>query len=492
MELPAFAKNGMRTHWLWISLFVALSAFADAPERINYQGKLLSGTNLVNGVQIIVFRLYDAPENGGVLYSETQTVTVSDGFYSSQIGLNNPLPGSLVNALAAAPVYLEVEVGGTPMAPREPLVSAAYSLTSVSKSGDTVNGPLTLQSTGVVGHVLSFPSTNGNWYLARHGDQDNNTWHLSFNGYIPPDGSPWTFAEITNQPCYLIGFESKFDNGAFVGGESYISYLPIGSTNWRNREMGYYNATNDAGGYKIFSDPVVIHRGFVTPSQPANDFEMWGQAAFHDNIVVGYETSETNRTDGKVIVLLTMVTNTAETNLLGTVAWAYRGTDGTRLTGVVMRVYNADYWNSFRWSLWTLNPFSAYPTSDLSKRLEVGPWLDNTNIFTLTQTLFDPQTGIILGGVWTNAWPSFGTDAALALGQGASAEDGVERVAIGHNLTNWIDDSAAVRGTLYTDGGTGLFMRATFGEGNWSGLYTDGTNLFFMNATGATEKITHL
>ena len=86
-----------------------------------------------------------------------------------------------------------------------------------------------------------------------------------------------------------------------------------------------------------------------------------------------------------------------------------------------------------------------------------------------------------------------------ALGYYASAgnlshPDGSCRVAIGTYATNQLagGDSAVIRGSHYADGGTGIYFRATFGSGEWAGLYTDGTNLFFKNTAGATQKLTNL
>ncbi len=79
----------------------------------------------------------------------------------------------------------------------------------------------------------------------------------------------------------------------------------------------------------------------------------------------------------------------------------------------------------------------------------------------------------------------------IALGQSASA-DGTNRITIGNRITNAVNNSAAVRGTLYLEGGTGVFLRTSAGTGNWAGFYTDGVNLFFVNATGGVQQITSL
>ncbi len=60
-----------------------------------------------------------------------------------------------------------------------------------------------------------------------------------------------------------------------------------------------------------------------------------------------------------------------------------------------------------------------------------------------------------------------GAGSNVAVGAFANAQAGRERIAIGHNVTNAINDSAAIRGTLYLDGGTNVMMRPIFGSGAW-------------------------
>ncbi len=63
----------------------------------------------------------------------------------------------------------------------------------------------------------------------------------------------------------------------------------------------------------------------------------------------------------------------------------------------------------------------------------------------------------------------------IAIGQYASTHDpdhvnGGDRIAIGREVTNKTENSCAIRGTLYLDGGTGVLYRSTFGNGAWTAL----------------------
>ena len=113
---------------LAVFLACASSALADAPELINYQGRLIDGTNLVQGTVTIVFGICTNAAGGNALYADTQTVTVVDGLYAVTIGASNTPNGALRSALAHPPCYLQVTVDGVPLAPREPLASVSYAL----------------------------------------------------------------------------------------------------------------------------------------------------------------------------------------------------------------------------------------------------------------------------------------------------------------------------------------------------------------------------
>ncbi|MCX6917403.1 MAG: hypothetical protein NT167_30940, partial [Verrucomicrobia bacterium] len=111
------------------------AAFAQSPQLINYQGRLLSGTNLVNGNVGLALRLFNVPVGGSALYVDSNTVPVADGLYSTFIG-DNTVSGSLADALANPSVWIEVAVNGVALAPRERLASAAYAVGAWNVNGN--------------------------------------------------------------------------------------------------------------------------------------------------------------------------------------------------------------------------------------------------------------------------------------------------------------------------------------------------------------------
>jgi hypothetical protein len=129
------------------SVVCPLSSSSQVPSLINYQGRLVQGTNLVNGVTGLTIRLYNAPAAGTLLYEDSGTVSVVDGLYSTFIG-DQTNAGNLVSALTNAQVYLGVAVNGGPeLSPRERVVTVAYSLATrgwlvtAGASPNLVGGP---------------------------------------------------------------------------------------------------------------------------------------------------------------------------------------------------------------------------------------------------------------------------------------------------------------------------------------------------------------
>ncbi len=116
---------------VWLSVGIAVYAsclsvgLAQSPALIHYQGRLVDGTNLVSGTAGLTLRLYDASAAGTLLYADSNAVTVVDGLYATYIG-DGTISGNLDTALTYAQVWLEAEVNGATLTPRERLVSVPY------------------------------------------------------------------------------------------------------------------------------------------------------------------------------------------------------------------------------------------------------------------------------------------------------------------------------------------------------------------------------
>jgi hypothetical protein len=121
MKTPSsFSRLMLYSICMLVAAFV-LTVEASPPKTMNYQGRLTQpdGTP-VNGDVSIVFRLYEAAVGGIVLWSESHTVAVSQGYFDVQLGTKI----ALTAALFQNPLFLGVTVGtDSEMTPRRPLSS---------------------------------------------------------------------------------------------------------------------------------------------------------------------------------------------------------------------------------------------------------------------------------------------------------------------------------------------------------------------------------
>jgi hypothetical protein len=123
---------------LGILLLSFQGLWAAVPGLINYQGKLLEGgqpvTTDVQSPLAITFRFYDASASGSLLFEEEQDVAVVEGVYSVQLGQSTTGSGSygtLIEAVASeANVWLEVEINGETLLPRQKFTSTPYAISA--------------------------------------------------------------------------------------------------------------------------------------------------------------------------------------------------------------------------------------------------------------------------------------------------------------------------------------------------------------------------
>ena len=93
------------------------------PGAVNYQGRLERDNAPVTGAIHIIFRIYDAPASGTLLWTSPELVAeAAQGIFSASISPDWSVLGG------GRPVYLEVQVEGDILSPREPFSSVAYAV----------------------------------------------------------------------------------------------------------------------------------------------------------------------------------------------------------------------------------------------------------------------------------------------------------------------------------------------------------------------------
>ena len=96
------------------------------PRRLSYQG-LLTKTNgraVTDGTYQVTFRLYREFEGGTAFWEETQSIGIEDGIVSATLGSSVP-----INSIPSD-AYLEIDIDGTALSPRQEMTSVFYSVVS--------------------------------------------------------------------------------------------------------------------------------------------------------------------------------------------------------------------------------------------------------------------------------------------------------------------------------------------------------------------------
>jgi len=118
-------------------LLCAAPAAAQSTALLGYQGRLLrSDGTAATGTAAVMFSAYDAASGGSLLWQETQTLGLSEGYYSTFLGLVTTLPEGL---FGAGDRWLEVRVGSETLSPRQHIGAVAFAVTAQSVRGGTAD-----------------------------------------------------------------------------------------------------------------------------------------------------------------------------------------------------------------------------------------------------------------------------------------------------------------------------------------------------------------
>jgi hypothetical protein len=138
---------------LFLAAF-ASDARAGVPQQLVDQGRLLDANGApVVGPVVIVFTIYDAASGGNELWTEAQSVSLDDGYFSAVLGEVNTIGPGVFDPGKAR--WLGVKVGSDPeMTPRETIESVPFAMVAGNVSGDitpssvTVNGQVVINAQG--------------------------------------------------------------------------------------------------------------------------------------------------------------------------------------------------------------------------------------------------------------------------------------------------------------------------------------------------------
>jgi len=122
---------------LALAVGLARPVHAQVPRLLGYQGRLLRADGTAaTGTATVAFAVYSVESGGSPLWSETQTLGLSDGYYSTLLGLVATPQDDLFSSGAR---WLEVKVGSETFALRQRVGTVAYALTAASVAGGSAD-----------------------------------------------------------------------------------------------------------------------------------------------------------------------------------------------------------------------------------------------------------------------------------------------------------------------------------------------------------------
>ncbi|MBN2226691.1 MAG: hypothetical protein JW763_04950 [candidate division Zixibacteria bacterium] len=143
-------------------LLLSLSVSAEVPGAITYQGRLTDsgGDPVTNGPYLIKFTIYAGESGNDSLWSSGfQSVTVTDGCFSYQLGASVPFPSGLFSADTVR--YLGITIDVDPeITPRTRLVSVAYACQA--RNADTAIMAMTVVDDAITADKIASGAVTSN------------------------------------------------------------------------------------------------------------------------------------------------------------------------------------------------------------------------------------------------------------------------------------------------------------------------------------------
>ncbi len=231
------------------ALLLASTSFAQVPPKVGYQGRLLMADGSPeSGSHKLTFTLFDAATAGSPLWTEDQTLALSDGYYSAVLGDVTPLD---LTAFNGSERFLEIAVDNVALSPRQRIDAVPYALvatnlkggtveaTSVDSSSFKVGGNTVIDSTGKLIGSAAYSAAPGSGLSVT-----GNTIALSSQGCVSGQVLTWTnnaWACANPGQTYTAGSGVLLNNNSF-------SVDPANNSFVQNQSAAAQNASFRVGG----------------------------------------------------------------------------------------------------------------------------------------------------------------------------------------------------------------------------------------------------
>lgn len=138
--------RGIALAFLPLLTLILISCGTTVYPTVSHQGKLLdsSGNPVADGDYAIVYKLYHVATGGTAVYTDNNTVTITDGYFTSDFGASNVDPKIFTER-----TWLEITVNGETLTPRQFLRGAPYASSLVAGAAIVGSVPVTYTYSGV-------------------------------------------------------------------------------------------------------------------------------------------------------------------------------------------------------------------------------------------------------------------------------------------------------------------------------------------------------
>jgi hypothetical protein len=197
--------------------------------QMSHQGRLTdtSGNPVPDGDYEVQYVIYNDDVAGTAVYTETQTIPVQDGFFTTALGVTDVMTPTIF----AEPTWLEISIEGETLAPRQRLQGAPYAFSLAS--GAIVQGAESLDEGIFTMAVFNSDDSPGGGY-----------------GLIVWNTATPTGSDRDNVAALWVNSAGSFDDGtgsygAVINSSGYRGLLAIGGED-ATGTSGFYAAVFDS------------------------------------------------------------------------------------------------------------------------------------------------------------------------------------------------------------------------------------------------------
>lgn len=250
----------MRTGFVAVVGLYATTAFA-VPLQLPHQGRLLDTQGApVVGSHALTVTLHDLASGGSTIWTETQTVAFTDGYYNVQLGAITPLTTTLLDGSVR---YLQLQLDSSaPMAPRTPLLAVPYAVRAEVAGSVQAGSTTVIANDGYVTPVAAFEQyndatgTGGTYNVAWAGDVRAST------PFVTKQGDSATF-RLDRAGWYRVNVRFLVGGCTHTSTTYRVYGLSNGSPAHHLDRWSYLQASND-GFYYVDSEFLIQSNGTTT------------------------------------------------------------------------------------------------------------------------------------------------------------------------------------------------------------------------------------